>query len=101
MHCYPVQPRRRRRAARSAAPPSDRRPAGAEPVPDRGPAAAGTDRWGGLPQWDRVHLVDGSVLPTVASTTFPLTVMATAHRIVTEVLAGRAVTRGQHGAEVA
>jgi choline dehydrogenase-like flavoprotein len=58
-----------------------------------GAAADGTstDRWGRLPEWDRVHLVDGSVLPTIASTTFTLTVMANAHRIATEVLA-RAVT---------
>jgi ferredoxin len=49
----------------------------------------GTDRWGRLPQWDRVHLVDGSVLPTVASTTFTLTVMANAHRIASEVLAAQ------------
>ena len=55
-----------------------------------GAAADGTstDRWGRLPEWDRVHLVDGSVLPTIASTTFTLTVMANAHRIATEVLAG-------------
>jgi hypothetical protein len=52
----------------------------------------GTDRWGRLPEWDRVHLVDGSVLPTLASTTFTLTVMANATRIATEVLDGRATT---------
>jgi hypothetical protein len=52
----------------------------------------GTDRWGRLPEWDRVHLVDGSVLPTLASTTFTLTVMANAARITTEVLDGRATT---------
>jgi choline dehydrogenase-like flavoprotein len=47
----------------------------------------GTDRWGRLREWSRVHLVDGSVLPTIASTTFTLTVMANAHRIASEVLA--------------
>jgi choline dehydrogenase-like flavoprotein len=61
----------------------------------------GTDRWGRLLEWDRVHLIDGSVLPTMSSTTFTLTVMANAHRIATEVLAGRATTRGQPRAEVA
>jgi choline dehydrogenase-like flavoprotein len=61
----------------------------------------GTDRWGRLVEWDRVHLIDGSVLPTMSSTTFTLTVMANAHRIATEVLAGRATTRGQPRAEVA
>lgn len=42
---------------------------------------ATTDRLGRLPEWKRIHLVDGSVLPTVAATTFTLTVMANAHRI--------------------
>jgi ferredoxin len=50
----------------------------------------GTDRWGRLPAWDRVHLIDGSVLPTIASTTVTLTVMANACRIATEVLDGQA-----------
>jgi ferredoxin len=57
-----------------------------------GPAGSGggmtTDRWGRLPGWDRVHLVDGSVFPSVPSTTFTLTVMANAHRIASEVLTG-------------
>lgn len=47
-----------------------------------------TDRWGRLPDWDRIHLVDGSVFPSVPSTTFTLTVMANAHRIASEVLTG-------------
>ena len=50
-------------------------------------SATTTDRLGRLPEWDRVHLVDGSVLPSVPSTTFTLTVMANAHRIADEVLA--------------
>jgi len=33
--------------------------------------------------WRRIHLIDGSVLPSVPSTTFTLTVMANAHRIAT------------------
>ncbi|WP_299950995.1 hypothetical protein [uncultured Modestobacter sp.] len=53
-----------------------------------GGTTPGTDRWGRLPAWDRVHLIDGSVLPTIASSTFTMTVMANAHRIASEVLAG-------------
>jgi choline dehydrogenase-like flavoprotein len=45
-----------------------------------------TDRLGRLPEWGRVHLVDGSVFPSVPSTTFTLTVMANAHRIASEAL---------------
>jgi choline dehydrogenase-like flavoprotein len=52
-----------------------------------GPATAvSTDRQGRLAAWDRIHLVDGSVFPSVPSTTFTLTVMANAHRIADEVL---------------
>jgi ferredoxin len=40
-----------------------------------------TDELGRLAEWDRVHLIDASVFPTVAATTFTLTVMANAHRI--------------------
>jgi choline dehydrogenase-like flavoprotein len=51
------------------------------------PATAGTtDRRGRLDEWSRVHLVDGSVFPSVPSTTFTLTVMANAHRIADEAL---------------
>jgi choline dehydrogenase-like flavoprotein len=56
----------------------------------QGDADVGTDRWGRLPDWDRVHLIDGSVLPSVPSTTFTLTVMANAHRIGSGVRAGAA-----------
>jgi choline dehydrogenase-like flavoprotein len=64
---------------------------GAFPHRDRpGAGRTATDLWGRLPDWDRVHLVDGSVLPSVPSTTFTLTVMANAHRIAGGVLAGRA-----------
>ena len=45
-----------------------------------------TDRQGRLQAWDNVHLVDASVFPTVAATTFTLTIMANAHRIATEVM---------------
>jgi hypothetical protein len=52
-----------------------------------------TDRLGRLPMWDRIHLVDGSVFPSVPATTFTLTVMANAHRIASETLIGM----GGHG----
>jgi len=45
-----------------------------------------TDRLGRLAQWDRIHLIDGSVLPNVAATTFTLTVMANSHRIACEAM---------------
>ncbi|HLX87432.1 MAG TPA: GMC oxidoreductase, partial [Acidimicrobiales bacterium] len=53
------------------------------PGRDRSPYA--TDRLGRLRQWQRVHIVDGSVLPDIPATTFTLTVMANAHRIAREV----------------
>ena len=40
-----------------------------------------TDDLGRPAEWRRIHLIDGSVFPTVAATTFTLTVMANAHRI--------------------
>lgn len=40
-----------------------------------------TDTLGRPSEWRRVHLIDASVFPTVAATTFTLTVMANAHRI--------------------
>ncbi len=46
-----------------------------------------TDVLGRLPRWSRVHLVDGSVFPTVPAPTFTLTVMANAHRIADAVMA--------------
>jgi choline dehydrogenase-like flavoprotein len=50
------------------------------------PGALETDTLGRLAEWDRVHLVDGAVFPSVPATTFTLTVMANAHRIATEAL---------------
>ena len=38
--------------------------------------------------WRNTHLIDASVFPTVAATTFTLTIMANAHRIATEALRG-------------
>ncbi|MDQ3454579.1 MAG: 4Fe-4S ferredoxin [Actinomycetota bacterium] len=58
-----------------------------------GHAAAGratpwsTDLLGRLGGWTRIHLVDGSVFPSVPATTFTLTVMANAHRIASETMA--------------
>jgi choline dehydrogenase-like flavoprotein len=45
------------------------------------PDAFQTDTLGRPPDWDRVHLVDASVLPSVPATTMTLSVMANAHRI--------------------
>jgi len=42
-----------------------------------------SDLLGRLEGWDNIHLVDGSVFPSVPATTFTLTVMANAHRIAT------------------
>jgi choline dehydrogenase-like flavoprotein len=49
----------------------------------RHPAHRDTDTLGRLPHWERVHLVDASVLPSVPATTITLSVMANAHRIAT------------------
>lgn len=50
----------------------------------RVPAAMETDVLGRLADWERVHVVDASVLPSVPATTVTLTVMANAHRIATD-----------------
>jgi len=49
----------------------------------RQPGESDTDTLGRLPRWDRVHLVDASVLPSIPATTITLSVMANAHRIAT------------------
>jgi choline dehydrogenase-like flavoprotein len=49
----------------------------------RQPAEMETDALGRLPRWQRVHVVDASVLPSVPATTVTLSVMANAHRIAT------------------
>lgn len=46
----------------------------------------GSDRLGRVGTWQRIHLVDASVFPSVPATTFTLTVMANAHRIASETL---------------
>lgn len=53
----------------------------------RNPRRLETDRLGQLGELARIHLVDASVLPSLAATTFTYTVMANAHRIATEVAA--------------
>jgi ferredoxin len=43
-----------------------------------------SDQLGRVGPWQRIHLVDASVFPTVPAMTYGLTVMANAHRIATE-----------------
>jgi choline dehydrogenase-like flavoprotein len=54
----------------------------------RAPGEMETDTLGRLPRWERVHVVDASVLPSVPATTVTLSVMANAHRIATAAAAG-------------
>ena len=49
-----------------------------------------SDPLGRVAPWTRIHLVDASVFPNVAATTFTLTIMANAHRIASELVQGRA-----------
>ena len=50
------------------------------------PIVFSSDRLGRVGSWERIHLVDASVFPTVPAMTFGLTVMANAHRIASESL---------------
>ena len=50
------------------------------------PTIFSSDRLGRVGSWERIHLVDASVFPTVPAMTFGLTVMANAHRIASESL---------------
>jgi hypothetical protein len=52
-------------------------------LPDKG-GHLSTDRVGRLKVWRRIHIIDGSVLPSIPASTFTLTVMANAHRIAEE-----------------
>jgi hypothetical protein len=52
--------------------------------------ALASDTLGRVPGWDRIHLVDGAVLPSVPATTFTFTVMANAHRIASAAVSGAA-----------
>jgi ferredoxin len=45
-----------------------------------------SDRLGRVMPWQRVHLVDASVFPTIPAMTFTLTIMANAHRIACETM---------------
>jgi choline dehydrogenase-like flavoprotein len=48
------------------------------------PAEFETDKWGRPGGYERVHIVDSSVFPTITASTITLTVMANAHRIAAE-----------------
>ena len=47
--------------------------------------ASSSDLLGRPIGWRNTHLIDGSVFPTIAATTFTLTIMANAHRIASEI----------------
>jgi ferredoxin len=59
---------------------------GSFPHTTGGPIIFSSDTLGRVGSWERTHLVDGSVFPTVPAMTFGLTVMANAHRIASESL---------------
>lgn len=48
--------------------------------------ALGSDRLGRVGPWERIHLIDASVFPSIPAMTFGLTIMANAHRIASETL---------------
>jgi choline dehydrogenase-like flavoprotein len=48
------------------------------------PHGSGSDLLGRIGDFRNIHVNDGSVLPSVPSTTFTLTAMANAHRVATE-----------------
>jgi hypothetical protein len=50
------------------------------------PVIFSSDRLGRVGSWERIHLVDASVFPSVPAMTYGLTVMANAHRIASESL---------------
>jgi choline dehydrogenase-like flavoprotein len=47
------------------------------------PSELETDILGRIPAWERIHVVDASVFPSLPATTVTLSVMANAHRIAT------------------
>jgi choline dehydrogenase-like flavoprotein len=49
------------------------------------PTGMATDTLGRLPNWDRVHIIDASILSSIPATTVTFSVMANAHRIATAV----------------
>lgn len=56
---------------------------GSFPMRENATTDFSSDLLGRVGPWRNVHLVDASVFPTVAATTFTLTIMANSHRIVT------------------
>jgi choline dehydrogenase-like flavoprotein len=52
------------------------------------PGEMETDTTGRVTGWDRVHVVDAAVLPSIPATTVTLSVMANAHRIATTIAVG-------------
>jgi ferredoxin len=54
-----------------------------------------SDRLGRVAPWQRVHLIDASVFPTIPAMTFTLTIMANAHRIACETMELASWPRGQ------
>jgi choline dehydrogenase-like flavoprotein len=61
---------------------------GSFPMHEKASGDFSTDLLGRVRPWRNVHLADASVFPTIAATTFTLTIMANAHRIATEALRG-------------
>jgi choline dehydrogenase-like flavoprotein len=57
------------------------------PHSDRPSGRFASDTLGRVAPWQRIHVVDASVFPTVPATTFTLTIMANAHRIASEAVA--------------
>ena len=48
------------------------------------PGQLESDILGRLPAWDRIHLVDSSVFPSIPATSITMSIMANAHRIATQ-----------------
>jgi ferredoxin len=59
---------------------------GSFPHASAGAGRLTSDRLGRVAPWQRVHLIDASVFPTVPAMTFTLTIMANAHRIACETM---------------
>jgi hypothetical protein len=57
---------------------------GSFPHIDNNDTIFSSDRLGRVGNWERTHLVDASVFPSVPAMTFGLTAMANAHRIASE-----------------
>ena len=59
---------------------------GTLPMTSNGASDLETNELGCLPAWKSVHVIDGSVLPSISSTTIALIIMANADRITLESL---------------